>query len=91
MRPRAELLAEAVERANDLLAQWDCAACLCDAIVQKYQPLIDEFVATPRDNTKTYDIRMIRSVQDEKSNRDRWNKDAAALRTILSALSEAAQ
>jgi len=74
---------EHLKRLTNLIEQWECAASLCDAVVQKFQPVVDEFLAIPRDNTKTYDIRLIRSVQDEKSNRDTLLKDTAALKALM--------
>lgn len=74
------------KRLADLIDGWECAARISDEIVKAFQPELDEFTASGRDNTKTYDIRLIRAVVDEKSARDRFLKDAEALRAALDTL-----
>jgi hypothetical protein len=73
------------KRLIELAEGWECAAKLTDEIVKAFQPDVDDFSASKVNDGKTYDIRLIRAVLDERATRDRYLKDAAAVRALLAA------
>jgi hypothetical protein len=76
------LAAEHHKRLLSLVEGWECGARLSDEIVKAFQPELDAFTSeAARDGS--YDLRLLRAVLDERSNRDAMLKDAAALRALL--------
>lgn len=74
-------------RLVELVESWESGARISDVVVAAFQPELDAFTSNTRDNTQTFDVRLIRAVVDEKSNSERLLKDAKALRLLLAATS----
>lgn len=69
------------KRLEDLAVGWETGAEVERVIVAHYQPMIDAFLAN---DTTAEKMRFVRAALDARSNAERFEKDAAALRQLLS-------
>lgn len=76
----------AVERLTELADGWDCAAKAEQGVLAAFQESMELFNAGRRDPML---LRHVRVFCEARDNRDRFEKDAAAIRWVLSALAKA--
>lgn len=74
-----------VERLTELAEGWECAAKAEQGVMAAFQPWKEQFDA----NERSHEIlRYTRVWVEARSNRDRFEKDAAAIRWALAVASE---